>query len=112
MDDWRSRPGILNSYGAANPAGGAVTQHQLSQLHQQQQAAMLLAGGGGGPRVGAYGVPDEAMATPFQGGRPSNAAPQWHWPAQYPHSNGPADAAALASMRAALSAPNSVHASR
>ena len=109
MEDWRSRPGILNSYGAANPAG-AATQHHMSQLHQQQQAAMLIAGGGG-PRAGACGGHDEAMATPFHSGRPSNAAPQWQWPAQYPQSNGPVDAAAVANMRAALSAPNSVHAS-
>jgi len=109
VDDWRSRPGILNSYGAANPA----TQHQFSQLnHQQQQhAAMLHAGGGGGPGVGLYGGHGEGMATPFHDGRPSSAAPQWQWPAQYPHSNGPVDAAAVAGVRAALSAPNSVHAS-
>jgi hypothetical protein len=55
------------------------------------------------------------MATPFHGGRPGSATPQWQWPAQYPPpgsgSADPAAAAAAAGLRAALSAPGSVHAS-
>ena len=78
------------------------------QLVAQQQAATLLGGG--------YGSHEEAaMATPFHGGRPNNTSTtQWQWPAQHPAGvGGPADvvAAAAAGMRAALSAPGSVHAS-